>query len=57
MSAKYAVYVHTSPHFEPTELFVWAEDEKDAISTVGEMVEKLGGDIKRAFHVTAELDD
>lgn len=56
MNRKYVVYVHTSPHFEPTELFVWAEDQKDAIHVVGEMVKKLGGDVTKAAW-SAELDD
>jgi hypothetical protein len=57
MDHKYVVYVHTNPNHEPTELFVWAEDKDDAIGTVGYMIEKLGGDIKRAHKVTAEIDD
>lgn len=57
MNRKYVVYVHTSPHFSPTELFVWADDEVDAIDIVADMVKALGGDIKKAHAVTVELDD
>ena len=57
MNHKYVVYVHTSEFAEPTELFVWAEDEADAINTVEHMVKKLAGDIKNAHALVAELDD
>jgi len=57
MNRRYVVYVHTSPHFEPTELFVFADSPEDAVSTVGYMVKKLGGDMSNAIKVTAELDD
>jgi len=56
MRERYVIYVHTSPHFEPTELFVFADSPDDALDTVTHMVKQLGGDIGKAHDVTVNVD-